>query len=193
VSGTHADVGARDRLRWLRRTAKRWFLAIALLVVALLVGANWSYGLFSDSTTNPRNVVSAGSMSQTNTADNAAIMGATSLVPGDVIVGTATIVNEGGARGDFTLNVTDVKDEPGAGGGQLSTRLTVKVFDLDLAAPVYNGPLVGLDVSLGTWEVNEERSYRVEVRFPGQPGSADNPFQRSKVTATFEWNAIQAH
>ena len=48
-----------------------WILAIVLLVVAALVGASWTLGLFTSSTANPKNTVSAGSMSQDNSADDA--------------------------------------------------------------------------------------------------------------------------
>ncbi len=188
------DVRAPERLRVLRRNATRWILALSLLVVALLVGVSWSLGLFGSSSTNASNVVTAGSMRQINSAENAAIMGASDLVPGDVVEGTATIQNVGDARGDFTLTVQDLLDEPGPNGGLLSTRLQLEVFEADLAPPIYSGPLAGLDVSLGAWAVDEKRSYRFVATLPEGPDEgADNRYQHSKVTATFEWNAVQGH
>lgn len=187
------EVSAQERLRWLRRTAKRWILAIVLLVVATLVGASWTYGLFTSSSANPRNVVSAGSMTQSNSADNAAIMGTDELVPGDVVEGVAKIQNVGEARGDFVLTVTDLADTPGPQGGELSERLELEVFEDDDPQPIYDGPLADLDVALGTWEIDEERDYRFVVTFRGaSSGTADNAFQRSSVTATFTWQAIQS-
>ena len=118
-----ADVSAADRLRWLGRTASMWILAIVLLVVAALVGASWTLGAFSSSTPNPKNTVSAGSMSQDNSADDEAIMGASDLLPGDRVEGSATIENVGDARGEFTLRVKDVDDDPGPNGGDLSSYL----------------------------------------------------------------------
>ena len=185
-------VDPRERLRWLRRTAMRWILAVVLLVVAVLVVSGWSLGLFSDSTTNARNVVTAGSMTQTNTAENAAIMGAENMVPGDVVEGTATIENVGGARGDFTLVVVDVVDTPGPKGGKLSERLNLKVFEVGTTLPIYSGEIGELEEPLGTWEPEEERSYRFVVTFPDGIAATDNPAQKSKVAATFEWNAVQA-
>ncbi len=188
------EVSAGERLRWLRRTAKRWALAIVLLVVATLVGASWTYGVFTSSSANPRNVVTAGSMTQSNSADNAAIMGTDDLVPGDVVEGVAKIQNVGGARGDFALTVTEVVDTPGPDGGNLSERLMLEVFEDGGAQPIYDGPLPDLDEDLGTWEIDEERDYRFVVTFRGAPGGAgDNAFQGSSVTATFTWHAIQSH
>jgi hypothetical protein len=189
-----SEVSARERLRWLRRTAKRWLLAIVLLVVATLVGASWSYGVFTATSANPRNVVTAGSMTQSNSADNAAIMGTDDLVPGDVVEGTATIQNVGGARGDFALTVTDLVDTPGPHGGDLSERLMLEVFEDERPQPIYDGPLPDLDADLGTWEIDEERDYRFVVTFRGSSsGTSDNAFQGSSATATFTWHAVQSH
>ena len=120
-------------------------------------------------------------------------MGADDMVPGDRVEGVATIRNVGGARGDFTLTVKDVQDVPGPNGGLLSSPLRLIVFEDEATRPIYQGPLTGLDVSLGTWQVDEERTYRFEVGFPESTNNADNKFQESTVTATFEWNAIQTH
>ena len=188
------DVSAQERLRWLRRTAKRWILAIVLLVVATVVGASWTYGVFTADSANPHNVVSAGSMTQSNSADNAAIMGTVDMVPGDVVEGVAKIQNVGGARGDFALTVTQVVDTPGPHGGNLSERLMLEVFEDDGAQPIYDGALPGLDVDLGTWDIDEERTYRFVVTFRGtSSGTADNAFQDSSVKATFTWHAVQSH
>lgn len=185
------DVGIRERLAWLRRSTATWALVLLLLVVAVLVGTSWSLGLFSSSSASPHNVVSSGSMSQVNSADNAAIMGAADMVPGDAAEGTASIRNAGDARGDFTLTAADLEDQPGPGGGVLSSRLRLEVTEQGVDEPVYVGPLTSLDVDLGTWAPEEERSYVFLVRLPaGDPG-ADNAFQGSSVTVTFEWNAVQ--
>jgi hypothetical protein len=188
------DVTARERLDWLRRTAKRWILAIILLVVATVVGASWTYGVFTAESANPHNVVTAGSMTQSNSADSAAIMGIEDMVPGDVVEGVATIQNVGGARGDFALTVTDVADTPGPHGGALSERLVLEVFEDGGAQPIYDGPLPELDADLGTWAIDEKRDYRFVVTFRGTSGgTADNAFQGSSVTAAFTWRATQSH
>jgi hypothetical protein len=185
------EPSAGERLHWLSRTAKRWILAVVLIVVVCLVGTSLSYGVFSDSTANAQNVVSAGSMTQTNTAENEAIMGANDLVPGDSVEGTATIKNVGDASGDFSLLVTNLQDVPGPSGGKLSARLNLKVFEVGVSLPIYNGTIDKLHEDLGTWAPDEQRSYRFVVTFPEGTDAADNPAQKSKVTATFEWQAVQ--
>jgi spore coat-associated protein N len=187
------EVRAADRFRWLRRTMSMWLLTVALLVVALAVGVTWSAGLLSSASANPRNVVAAGSMSQVNSADNAAIMGAVDLLPGDTVEGTVTIRNAGDAQGDFVLTVQDVVDDPGPAGGTLSATLHLRVIDTGSGRRVYDGQFDELDISLGTWLPDEERTYRFVVSFPESASGTDDDYQFSKFTATFEWNAIQSH
>lgn len=181
-----------DRLRWLRRNVTTWLLVAILLVVAAAVGVTYTLGVFSADAPNPENVVSAGSMSQVNSADHAAIMGAHDLVPGEQARGDVTIRNAGDARGDFRLVVQDVVDQPGPGGGLLSTRLVLRVREAGLGIAVYTGSLAGLDVDLGTWAPEEERSYEFVVTLPASTASIDNAYQRSDVTATFVWDAVQS-
>lgn len=187
-----SDVTVAERLGWLRRTARRWILALVLLLVAVLVGTTWTLGAFSASSANPHNMVSSGTMSQDSTADNTAFMKAADMVPGSRVEGSVTIGNAGDASGDFRLTVEDLEDVPGPGGGELSGRLQLTVSDTRLRRPVYVGPLEGLDVSLGTWAPDEERTYDFEVRLPDDVAQVDNAFQASSVTATFVWSAIQS-
>ena len=185
------DATVTARLSWLVRNTRTTVLALALLVLSLAVGATWSFGLFSSESANPQNVVTSGSMSQVNSADNAAIMSASDLVPGQSVEGTATIRNEGDASGTFTMRVIDLVDTPGPAGGRLSDALRVTVVERGADSPVYDGPMRGLEAALGTWNPEEERTYDVTVSLPDRE-TADDAYQLSTVTATFEWRAVQA-
>jgi hypothetical protein len=196
VTGHHVStpdpVGTRDRMRWLRRHATMWLLAMVLLVVALAIGVGWSFGLFTASSPNPENTVSAGSMSQVNSADDAAIMSGSDMVPGDVIKGSATIENVGDASGDFTLTSKDVTGAAGPNGGKLVSRLRLVVRNESTLKALYTGRLDQLDLDLGRWAPGESRSYAFEVSFPEGTDADDNKYQLAKVTATFQWHAVQA-
>jgi hypothetical protein len=185
------DASAGDRLRWLGRTSSMWLLVIVLLVVAALVGATWTLGVFTSSTPNPKNTVSAGSMSQNNSADDSAIMGVGDMLPGDSVEGSATIENVGDARGDFTLRVKDLHDEPGPNGGALSSWLGLTVSEGTKV--IWSGTLGELKAGLGTWAPGESHTYTFEVTFPSAGAPTDDKYQGSRVTATFEWHAVQAH
>lgn len=192
MTASTPDPRAQERLDWLRRNMTSWLLTLLLLVVATVVGASYTFGLFASGTANPENRVTAGSMTQASTADNVAIMGAQGLVPGEQVEGSVRIRNEGDATGDFRLVAEDVVDDPGPRGGALSDRLLLRVEDQDSGEEVYAGRLDGLDVSLGSWQPDEERGYVFVVTFPDGSGGGDDDYQRSTVTATFVWNAVQA-
>ncbi|WP_243056992.1 hypothetical protein [Nocardioides sp. SR21] len=181
-----------ERLHWLRRHMTVWLLALVLLVVAVAVGVSYTLGVFSASSANLRNVVATGSMTQVNSADNAAFMSGHDLVPGDHVDGAVTVRNEGDARGSFRLVAGDVEDEPGPGGGQLSTRLTLRVVEAGSGTEVYTGRIGDLDADLGTWAPGEERGYEFEVTFPPGTAAADNAYQLSSFTVTYVWDAVQA-
>lgn len=169
-----------------------WVFAVVLLVIALAVGVTATLGLFSGSAANPGNLVAAGSMSQSNSANNAAIMNAANLVPGEDAEGSVTIQNVGDARATFTLTTEDVTDEPGTGDGVLSERLVVRVVDTGSDESVYTGPLSEVAVDLGTWEPDEERSYLITVTLPDGADGTDDDYQGSAATAAFVWSAVQA-
>lgn len=182
---------AAERLGWLVRTWSRWILAIALLLVAVLVGTSWTLGVFSSSAANPRNVVTSGSMSQHNSAQDSAIMRVTGMVPGTTDEGSATIENVGDAAGHFTLRATEVTDDPGPNGGELSSWLTLSVYGADRDDPLWTGPLADLYLDLGPWEPGEVRTFHFEVEMPEAGAATDNRYQRSQATATYEWDAVQ--
>ena len=184
------EPSAAERLRFLARNASRWILAVALLVVAATVGVSWTLGAFTSSTPNPKNTVSAGRMSQDNSADNAAIMSASDLLPGDQVEGSATSENVGDTRGDFTLRVKQVDDVAGPNGGALSSWLGLKVFEGTTL--IWSGLLGELQTDLGTWAAGDSHTYRFEITFPSAGTAVDNKYQGSRVTATFEWHAVQA-
>lgn len=185
-------VTVRDRLRWVTRSMAVSLLALVLLAVALAVGVTWTLGVFSSSTANPGSLVASGTMTQANSAGDAAFMTARDLVPGSRAEGTVELTNVGDSAGDFRLTVADLADDPGPGGGKLSGRLRLTVTDSGADDPVYRGRLDGLDVSLGRWEAGEEHAFTFVVVLPEPGDGNDDAYQRSAVTATFVWDAVQA-
>lgn len=184
------DPGAAERLRWLVHHLRVWILALVLLLVAVAVGASYTYGVFTSSSANPSNLVTGGSMTQVSTADDEAILAGQDLVPGQSVQGSASITNAGDASGDFTLSGEDLTDVPGPGGGTLSSVLTVRIVESPGDTVVYTGGLADFDsVSLGTWKPGEKRSYDVTVTLPDDAGNA---FQGSETSLTFAWDATQA-
>lgn len=184
-------VAAAERLDWLARNLRLWILALLLVLISTFVAVTYTYGLFSSTSANPRNTATAGSMTQDNTADDAAILAAHDLVPGQTAQGMATITNVGDAAGVFTLSGEDVVDVPGPNGGHLSQVLDVSIVEAPGDTVVYSGPVAAFDtVSLGTWQPDEQRSYDITVSLPGGAG---NRYQGSEASMTFVWDAVQSH
>ena len=197
----------RQRLGYLLRRPKLWLTALILLAVAAAVVAG-SLGVFTSSSANANNEVSSGVLSQSNSGEaNEAILTALDMLPGETRTGTVTIKNTGTTTGVFTLSDSALVDTPGPHGGQLSTILNLTVKDDTRNVMLYNGKfnafpsapssvaLPGIGTGATNWQPDEEHTFTFSVTFPegGQPSSpttGDNAYQGSKVTVTYNWDAI---
>lgn len=169
--------------------------ALAALVVA--GGAAIGTGAaFTTSTVNPDNTFSAGILDLANDKDNAAILTAQNLVPGDSATGQVTISNTGNvAGGNWTLAQAITASTPGddpesSASGELKDVLQLEVKDG--ASTVYSGPLAGLgSAPLGSIAPGASRTFDFKVTFPasGDFSGADNKYEGSAVTAKYTWSA----
>ena len=195
VSADDGTVSARERTGWVFRNARILILAlILLLIAALLVGV--SFAVFSTSSANPGNMFTAGTLTSSNDKDNAAILTAERMVPGDTTEGTVRITNTGDSRGQFTLTGSTPTNTPGPNGGDLSSVLDLTIVMDGGATPIYDGKLNALTapVDLGVWDGSDSHEFVFTVTFPegGTPGSAttgDNAYQGSSSQVTYTWNA----
>jgi spore coat-associated protein N len=80
-------------------------LATALAAVGLAVGSGAE---FNSASANPSNTVSTGTLSHTNSKDNAAILTVSGLKPGGSGGGSVTITNTGSLPGTFTLSKSNL-------------------------------------------------------------------------------------
>jgi hypothetical protein len=171
-------------------------IALIVLAVCSAVALAVSGGLRfrSAAPAHARAAAVTGSLTQSNSRDGGAILGATGMRPGDVVGGDVTIANTGDLAGAFQLSQTPLTETPGAGGGRLSSKLQLQVFDVtDPAAPqtMWAGDLgafAGRD--LGTFGAGQARTYRFVVTFPDSGSAADNAFAGSSSTVRFVWTAI---
>src|SRR4029450_6204730 len=128
VAADDGSVSARERTGWVFRNAKILILAlILLLIAALLVGV--SFAVFSTSSANRGNMFTAGTLTSSNSKDNAAILTAQRMVPGDTTTGTVTISNTGDSKGQFTLTGSTPTNTPGPNGGNLATVLNLLILE----------------------------------------------------------------
>jgi spore coat-associated protein N len=170
-------------------------LGALMVAAALAVGSGAN---FNSTSANPSNVFSAGTLAQTNSHNNAAILTASNLKPGDSASGTVDIKNTGSISGTFSLARTSLTDVPAS--PAFSSKLTLIVTDQGDPACVsscpaavvkYTGVLGSMGtIALGTFAANENHRYHFAVTFPdGGAGGADNAYAGASSTAGYTWTS----
>jgi spore coat-associated protein N len=193
------EVGAVDegpsRFDVILRNRKRLLIVLLIVVLAAAVTVG-SASVFTSSSANPNNTFTAGTLSQSNSKDNAAILTVSKMVPGESRNGSVTVKNTGDVSGKFSLSASDLTDTPGKNGGRLSNALQLEVVDTTRSSTVYTGPFSSMPKQdLGSWAANEEHSYRFTVTFPNSgkpagPTTGDNAFVGSSTSITYTWDAV---
>jgi hypothetical protein len=193
-----------SRASLLLRDRKRLLIALGLLALAAAIAIGTS-AVFTSSAANPSNTFSAGTLAINDDKEGSAILTASKMQPGDSQSGQVTIENSGDSDGVFSLDDSALTDtQAGAGGGKLSTVLTLNIRDLGADGAVgggddtitYNGKFDAMPpISLGTWSGGESHKYEFTVTFPdaGLPPSAttgDNAYQGAAVSVTYNWSAV---
>lgn len=168
------------------------FAVLAATALAVGSGAN-----FNSTSANPSNVLSAGTMSQSNSKSGAAILTADKLKPGDSTNGTVDIKNTGDVNGTFTLLQSSVVDLPVS--PSFSQLLTLKVEDLGDPACVSSCPAVQTvylgnvfdmaSLPLGTYAAGEIHRYKFTATFPNGTTSHDNPYAGAKTTVGYSFES----
>jgi spore coat-associated protein N len=192
-----------SRFAMLARRPRRTLAALATVLAA--TGLTVASGAdFTASSANPANTFSAGTLTMSNSADNAAILTAGNLRPGDpATTGTVDIANTGSLSGAFTLTRGTPVDSDGS--NPLSGKLDVIVDECGTftgsTAPVcgdgddvnkYTGTLADMGTTghaisaLGTFNTNVKHRYRFRVSLDSTAGNA---YQGDTSTVAFTWNA----
>jgi spore coat-associated protein N len=179
---------------------RRGVLASPLLAIAILVACG-AVALAVTRGTGPRHprvahaqaAAVSGVLTTSNSRDGAAILGAGAMRPGTSVSGSVTIANTGDLAGAFRLAAGDASDQPGQGGGRLSDRLLLQIFDVTAPAtpvPVWSGPLSALtDLDLGSFAGAQARTYRLTASFPDAGPGADNAYAGASTSVRLVWTA----
>jgi spore coat-associated protein N len=192
-----------SRFAMLARHPRRTLGALATVLAA--TGLTVASGAdFTASSANPANTFSAGTLTMSNSADNAAILTASNMRPGDpASTGTVDIANTGSLSGAFTLTRGTPADSDTS--NPLSGKLNVSVVDCGTfsgsTAPTcgdgddvtkYTGTLADMGTTghaisaLGNYAGGDKHRYRFSV---GLDSSAGNAYQGDSSTVAFTWNA----
>jgi spore coat-associated protein N len=188
-----------SRLATLARNPRRTLATLGTVVAA--VGVTYASGAdFTAQSANPANTFSTGTLTMSNSAENAAVFTASNLRPGDATTGTVDIANTGSLSAGFSLVRGAVSDSDAA--HPLSAKLTAQIVDCGAftgaTAPTcdaddqvtYDGTLAAMNTAagyqLGSFAADEKHRYRFQVTLAQD---ADNNYQGDSTTVAFAWNA----
>jgi hypothetical protein len=141
-------------------------------------------------------IATSGAFEISNSDEGLPIFAASGIAPGEATSGTVTIEDTGSEPVVLTLRRGELVDEPGLGGGLLSSRLHLTVVDVTKpAAPrtVYAGSLDSMpEQPAGTLAVGEARTYEFTATLPdgGEP-SFQNAVQGASTTVAYSWVASE--
>lgn len=158
-------------------------LATVAVAGAVAIGSG---ATFTSQTSNSISAVTSGTLSQSNSKDNAAIFNLSNLKPGDTLNGNLKITNTGNLPAKFTLAETSSTN--GFSGANL--KLTIKnvttnrvVFDGTFGALVD-----GEKQDLGTVAAGVANDYSFTVKLDQ---NADNTQQGKTASASYQWASTQ--
>jgi hypothetical protein len=188
-----------SRLHTLVHRPRRALAALATVLVA--VGVTFASGAsFTAASANPSNTFSAGTLSISNSKNNAAILTASNMRPGDpATTGTVDIANSGSLSGAFALSRLAPVDSDAT--NPLSGKLDLTVVDcgawVGATQPTcgdandvtdYSGTVAGMSGStaLGTYAASEKHRFQFSVALNS---SAGNAYQGGTSSVEFDWNA----
>jgi spore coat-associated protein N len=183
-------------LQWPKLTLAA--LAVSLAAVGLVVGSGAD---FTSATANPSNTFSSGSLSQTNSKSNAAILTASGMKPGGTATGSVTITNTGSLPGTFSLAKSSLTNPVlGTGSEKLSDQLDLLVKDG--STTVYSGKLgamgtIALDgdtVTAGTQQFGAAASSTAAHTYDFTvtlPSTTANAYQGTSTSVQYDWTATQ--
>lgn len=175
---------------WHASPQKMVGILFALLLAAMMAvgsGAN-----FNSTSANPGNVVTAGTLSHTNSKDNAALLTVSKIKPGESKSGTVQLTNTGDIDGVFSVARTMVSDSTGPA-SPFAAHLNLKIEDNVTGTVYYDNLLSAMSstVGAGTITPGSSRTYKFTVTFnDGGPNGADNAFKGASVEANFNWEAV---
>jgi hypothetical protein len=158
-------------------------LATLAAAGAIAVGSG---ATFSSETKNTISSVTSGTLTHTNSKDDAAIFDLANLKPGDVLTGSLTLKNTGSLPAKFSLTETS------SANGFAGNNLSLKITNATSGAVVYNGPFGGLvdgtKNPLGTFASGESNAYDFRVALDQ---AADDTQQGKTASASYTWDSVQ--
>jgi spore coat-associated protein N len=174
-----------------RKLVGALFVLMLAAMMAVASGAS-----FTSTSANVGNIVTAGNLSHSNTANpDGTILRVDNLMPDDSATGTVTLANTGDGPGLLTLSKSALANSNPA--LPFSSKLDLTVVDpSDPTNPIYQGKLGDMGPQdMGSVAAGASRTFEFTVHFPdgGKPANAtsgDNRYKDASTTVNYDWELV---
>ena len=167
------------------KTKKKILLPLATLLAAGAIAVG-SGATFTSTTANTISSVTSGTLTQSNSKADQAILNLTNIKPGDTINGALTITNTGSLPADFTLTETSSVN------GFSDKFLTLTITNTTKGTQVFTGTFGALEdgvkTALGSAEAGAANNYTFSVSLDKD---APNSQQGKTASAAYQWDSVQ--
>jgi hypothetical protein len=158
-------------------------LATVLAASAVAVGSG---ATFTSTSGNTVSAVTAGTLTQSNSKDGAAIFNLSNMKPGDVLNGTLTLTNTGSLPATFSL--TETASTNGFAGTDLTLDIVNTTTNTSVYSGVFGGLVDGAKSGLGDVAPGAANTYRFTVKLSADAPNAD---QGKTASAAYQWDSVQ--
>ena len=159
-------------------------LATALAAGAIAVGSG---ATFTSTSANSLSAVTSGTLSQSNSKDDAALFNLTNIKPGDTVNGALTIRNTGSLPATFSL--TETASTNGFAGSALTLVVTNTTTDTTVYSGTFGGLVDGTKNDLGLIAPGASNNFAFSVKLAAD---APNSQQGKTASASYTWDSIQS-
>jgi hypothetical protein len=192
-------VRLRSLLSLTTASPRKLLIAFGALLISAAVAVG-SGANFNSASANPGSLITAGTITVTDSLAGQSILNVTALKPGATTSGTADIKNAGNVPAQLTLAPVNLVNVPAS--PPFSSKLTLLVQDAGdpsctVSCPakvtVYSGTLGAMGtLALGTFPAGATHRYTFAVTFPdGGSNGADDAYGGAATTVDYRWTATQ--
>ena len=158
-------------------------LATLLAAGAIAVGSG---ATFTSTSANSLSAVTSGTLTQSNSKDNAAIFNLTNIKPGDTVNGALTIRNTGSLPATFSL--TETASTNGFAASALSLVVTNTTTNTTVYTGTFGGLVDGAKTDLGLVAPGVSNNFTFSVKLATD---TPNTQQGKTASASYAWDSIQ--
>ncbi|KRE42968.1 TasA family protein [Knoellia sp. Soil729] len=169
---------------------KKILVPLATLTIAGAIAVG-SGATFTSTSGNTISTVTAGSLTQSNSKDKAAIFNLTNMKPGDTVIGSVTITNTGTLPADFgftELSSANTFGDKTTGDNYLKLAITNVTTNKLVWSGNFGALVDGAANTLGEFLPGAANTYRFTVTLDA---ATPNTEQNKTANATFQWDSVQ--